>query len=161
VFRRAKAIFLGGLGDIKAHQAGPGPAGPGGGVAGVARVPPSASAIPQPGPSSTAMVRRRPRGSQDACAGAESNAEIGRVTAGRGRERAGWPKAGPAPESPPGGGGPANGRECISEPRQGRRVSFSQSRYFLRQAVLLETLRSAPPGLIPFLDLLPVACTTG
>ena len=44
-------------------QTGPGPARPGGGVAGGARAMRTAAAIPQPGQSSTAIVRRRPRGS--------------------------------------------------------------------------------------------------
>ena len=45
------------------YQAGPGPAGPGGGVAGAERATRTAASIPQPGQSSTAIVRRRPWGS--------------------------------------------------------------------------------------------------
>jgi hypothetical protein len=48
------------------YQPGPGPAGADGGVAGAERSARSASVIPPPGQSSAAILRRRPRGSQDA-----------------------------------------------------------------------------------------------
>jgi hypothetical protein len=48
------------------YQSGPGPAGADGGVAGAERATRTASLIPPPGQSSTAILRRRPRGSQDA-----------------------------------------------------------------------------------------------
>lgn len=60
-----------------------------------------ASPIPRPDESSTAIVHRRPRGSQDAsCSvpqGQSPTPRLGRITDGRGRRRAGRPKAGPAP----------------------------------------------------------------
>ena len=48
------------------YQTGPGPAGADSGVAGAERTARSASLIPQPGQSSATILRRRPRGSQDA-----------------------------------------------------------------------------------------------
>jgi len=79
-----------------------------------------ASPIPQPDQSSTAIVHRRPRGSQDAsCSvpqGQSPTPRLGRITDGRGRRRASRPKAGLAPESLSGGAGPGARGSCPPRP---------------------------------------------